>query len=283
MILHAPPDPPDARNRSAGQERRDHETGDPAALLVNHDPEPKARGSVGQEGRDPAALLVNDFIDFPSKDEIVARLRRMDESPRLMPLYETIGDRLAARTYESSASAFILIEMLYEYEESAGDDMSYLLPRSVLTLTGDRDLALSALGAFNEIKDALKIQQAAQAAEAAPAPPPSPPPETTPPPPSPRPQEPSEMDLMMSKLQTAQKALADLGLSTRVSIDLTSRRPTRERVSRTLQDVASLRGALRRFEELLSEAELQVLEAAGVLWDTSGGGGEGGEVRPGPG
>lgn len=92
------------------------------------------------------------------------------------------------------------------------------------------------------------------------------------------------MDLMMSKLQTAQKALSDLGLSTRVSIDLASRRPTRERVSRTLQDVASLRGALRRFEELLSAAELQVLEAAGVLWDdTRGEVDPGGEPRPGAG
>ena len=162
MILHAPPDPPDAA-RSAGQNRRDH-----SALPVNHDAEPKARASVGPERRDPAALLVNDFIDFPSKDEIVALLRTMDESPRLLPLYENIGDRLAARTYESSASAFILIEMLYEYEESAGDDMSYLLPRSVLTLTGDRDLALSALGAFNEIKDAIVLQAPAVEPPAAP-------------------------------------------------------------------------------------------------------------------
>ena len=259
MILHAPPDPPDARNRSLGEKRRDHDA----------EPKARAKAKVGQERREPAALLVNDFIDFPSKDEIVALLRTMDESPRLLPLYEDIGERLGARTYESSASAFILIEMLYEYEESAGDDMSYLLPRSVLMLTGDRDLALSALGAFNEIKDALKIQQAAQAAE--PAPPPPPAPQAAPSPQNPPPQEPSEMDLMMSKLQTAQKALSDLGLSTRVSIDLASRRPTRERVSRTLQDVASLRGALRRFEELLSEAELQVLEAAGVLSDDSRG------------
>lgn len=83
----------------------------------------------------------------------------------------------------------------------------------------------------------------------------------------------------MNKLQTAQKALADLGLSTRVSIDLAMRRPSRDRVSRTLQDIASLRGALRRFEELLSDAELRVLEAAGVLWEGAAGkdseGGEG--------
>jgi hypothetical protein len=209
---------------------------------------------------------VSDFIDFPSKEVIVERLLGVDESPRLLPLYETIGERLAAKTYERSASAFILIEMLYDFEETLGSDMSYWLPRSVFTLTGDRDLALSALGAFNEIKDAIKLQPLPEKRPTEPPPlaraklPPSPPAAPAPP---------TEMDLLMNKLQTAQKALADLGLSTRVSIDLATRRPSRERVSRTLQDIASLRGALRRFEELLSEAELRVLEAAGVLWEVS--------------
>jgi hypothetical protein len=214
---------------------------------------------------------ISDFIDFPTKEVIVERLRTVDESPRLDPLYQTIGERLASRTYERSASAFILIEMLYDFEETVGGDMSYLLPRSVFSLTGDRDLSLSALGAYNEIKDAIKLQAA-------------PPPEKTaqipvavlaaaaaaPPPPAP----PTELDLMMQKLQTAQKAVSDLGLSTRVSIDLTTRRPTRDRVSRTLQDISALRGALRRFEELLSQAEIQVLEAAGVLWEGAGSGDE---------
>ena len=213
-----------------------------------------------------ASEPISDFIDFPSKEVIVERLRTVDESPRLDPLYEIIGARLASRTYERSASAFILIEMLYDFEETAGGDMSYLLPRSVFTLTGDRDLALSALGAFNEIKDAIKLQAAPAAEKAASAPIAVPPPPTPPPAPA----APTEMDLMMQKLQTAQKAVADLGLSTRVSIDLTTRRPTPDRVSRTLQDIASLRGALRRFEELLSRAELQVLEAAGVLWEAVG-------------
>jgi hypothetical protein len=238
---------------------------------------------------------INDFIDFPPKEEILARLRAVDESSQgLEELYQGIADRLAAKTYERSASAFILIEVMYDFEESHGADMSYLLPRYVLSLTGDRDLALSALGAFNEIKDAIRLQQPAEQPQAAPGartarsepaeergrgpngaiavaasqptpqptplPTPQPPPPTIPPPPEP-------VDQMMAKLQTAQKALADLGLSTRVSIDLASRRPGRERVSRTLQDIASLRGAMRRFEELLSEAELQVLEAAGVLWE----------------
>lgn len=221
---------------------------------------------------DPAEPI-SDFIDFPPREVIVERLLEVDESPRLMPLYETIGERLAAKTYERSASAFILIEMLYDFEETLGSDLSYWLPRSVFTLTGDRDLALSALGAFNEIKDAIKLQ-------------PLPDKRPTAPPPlaagsaraaaSATRHVPTEVDLLMNKLQTAQKALADLGLSTRVSIDLATRRPSRDRVSRTLQDIASLRGALRRFEELLSEAELRVLEAAGVLWEGAG------EGRPRP-
>jgi hypothetical protein len=210
-----------------------------------------------------SSLPDSDFIDFPPKDIILERLRAVDESPRLSELYDTIGERLASKTYERSASAFILIEMLYDFEETVGSDMSYLLPRSIFTLTGDRDLALSALGAFNEIKDAIVLQA-------------GPSPERTatielPLPSAPRAPvadaPPSETDLMMHKLQTAQKALFDLGLITRISIDLVMRRPTRDRVSRTLQDIASLRAAMRRFEELLSSAELQVLEAAGVLWE----------------
>ena len=211
---------------------------------------------------DEQTLPISDFIDFPAKEEIVERLLAVDESPRLVRLYETIGERLAAKTYERSASAFILIEMLYDFEEVVGSDMSYLLPRSVYTLTGDRDLALSALGAFNEIKDAI-VLQAPQADPPRASPPPMPAAATVTLPPPP----PTETDVMMHKLQLAQKALVDLGLATRVSIDLSMRRPSRDRVNRTLQDITALRSAMRRFEELLSQAELQVLEAAGVLWE----------------
>jgi len=209
---------------------------------------------------DESPLPISDFIDFPAKEVIVERLLEVDESPRLVQLYETIGNRLAAKTYERSASAFILIEMLYDFEEVVGSDMSYLLPRSIFTLTGDRDLALSALGAFNEIKDAIVLQ----APQAPPPPAPSPLPAAVP---VAAPPQPTETDVMMHKLQLAQKALVDLGLTTRVSIDLSMRRPSRDRVNRTLQDITALRSAMRRFEELLSQAELQVLEAAGVLWE----------------
>jgi hypothetical protein len=215
---------------------------------------------------DESPLPISDFIDFPAKEEIVERLLAVDESPRLVRLYETIGDRLAAKTYERSASAFILIEMLYDFEEVVGSDMSYLLPRSIYTLTGDRDLALSALGAFNEIKDAIVLQAPATPKTAEP-PPAAPPPMAVAEPLVVATTKPTETDVMMHKLQLAQKALVDLGLATRVSIDLSMRRPSRDRVNRTLQDITALRSAMRRFEELLSQAELQVLEAAGVLWE----------------
>jgi hypothetical protein len=210
-------------------------------------------------------LPLSDFIDFPAKEVIVERLRAVDESPRLTGLYETIGDRLATKTYERSASAFILIEMLYDFEEVVGGDMSYLLPRSIYTLTGDRDLALSALGAFNEIKDAIVLQAPTEPRAVEPPPLPAPAASSQTPAAVTAPRR--ETDLMMHKLQFAQKALSDLGLSTRVSIDMAMRRPSRDRVNRTLQDISSLRAAMRRFEELLSQAELQVLEAAGVLWE----------------
>lgn len=246
---------------------------------------------------------ITDFIEFPPRDEILSKLREVDDSSEeLGELYTVIADRLAARTYERSASAFILIELVYDFEENHGGEWSYVLPRAIMALTADRDLALTALSAFNEIKDAIGPSEA-DLAEVPPEAPTEVPSEAEPesepkteamaaaeletnelfaedaavpgteseagegvtgaPPEA---EAPSESDLLMVQLQNAQKALTDMGLGTRVSIDLAMRRSTRDRVSRTLQDISALRTALRRFEELLSRAEIQVLESAGLLW-----------------
>ncbi|MDX1631418.1 MAG: hypothetical protein R3234_06135 [Thermoanaerobaculia bacterium] len=245
---------------------------------------------------------VTDFIEFPPRDTIVSSLRKMeDSSAELEDLYETIGDRLGDRTYERSASAFILIELVYDFEEGHEGEWSYILPQAIMTLTEDRDLALTALSAFNEIKDAIGPAEVEEPAEAEPSVEPEGTegepveeelteaeletrelfddedeedgvPETPPEDEASSTREirvPSEADLLMSQLQNAQKALSDMGLGTRVSIDLATRRSTKERVSRTLQDISALRTALRRFEELLSRAELMVLESAGLLWENS--------------
>jgi hypothetical protein len=241
---------------------------------------------------------ITDFIEFPPRDAILSKLREIDDSSEdLEELFQGIAERLAARTYERSASAFILIELVYDFEESHDGEWSFVLPRAIMSLTGDRDLALTALSAFNEIKDAIgpsaeptaerggngasgtgpsgdagderrqeasvaeletqelfrEVETSGEAPIAAPEP-------------QPEPAAPSESDLLMAQLQNAQKALSDMGLSTRVSVDLAMRRSSKDRVSRTLQDISALRTALRRFEELLSRAELQVLESAGLLW-----------------
>lgn len=254
---------------------------------------------------------ITDFIEFPPREAILSKLREIDDSTdELEQLFDVIAERLAARTYERSASAFILIELVYDFEESHEGEWSFVLPRAIMSLTGDRDLALTALSAFNEIKDAI-------GPPASPAPTPvvqdangdgggtagdreedadematdretsqaemetqelfapdldeergegSEPADVSRDEPENEAAVPSESDLLMAQLQNAQKALADMGLATRVSLDLAMRRSSKDRVSRTLQDISALRTALRRFEELLSRAELQVLETAGLLW-----------------
>jgi hypothetical protein len=50
-----------------------------------------------------------------------------------------------------------------------------------------------------------------------------------------------------------------------MSIELALSRPNRQGIGTTLREISSLRTTLRRFEELLLEAEEQILEAIGVL------------------
>ena len=69
----------------------------------------------------------------------------------------------------------------------------------------------------------------------------------------------------MIELQKVQKQVVDLGLSARMSIDMTLSRPTPEGVSHALREISALRGTLRRFETLLTESQERILEQIGVL------------------
>ena len=69
----------------------------------------------------------------------------------------------------------------------------------------------------------------------------------------------------MVDLQLAQKRITDLGLSTRMALEMTLVRPDRTSVRQTLTKVHSLRTALRHFEELLGQSEDRILESIGVL------------------
>ncbi|MBZ0113583.1 MAG: hypothetical protein K8J08_14055 [Thermoanaerobaculia bacterium] len=212
---------------------------------------------------DFSALTQTEFLDFPSGDEIHSLLRGVDDAAEdLAPLRDAIASRLGGRTYERSAAAFLLIETIYDFEDTAQRELSYLLPRCVYVLTGDRDLALSALSAYNEIKDAFRQQGPVVLED----------PEaevlleededcddTVPILTVERPDMARRADELLAELQGAQKSLVDSGLSARVSLDLTARRPTPERRVRTQEDLDHLRLALRHFQELIEGAEAEVL------------------------
>ena len=230
---------------------------------------------------DVSALSQTEFLEFPSGEDILRLLRGSEESlDELDPLYAKIAERLGGRTYERSAAAFLLIETIYDYEDVVNSELSYLLPRCVFVLTADRDLALSALSAYNEIKDAFKFQgpvviedEAAKSENVEGSPEeklqevavevesPSDDDDTVPIPTTQLADADveDEADHLLEELQGAQKLLVDCGLSARISLDLTARRPTPERKTRVQSDLTELREALRRFENLIEGAEAEVL------------------------
>lgn len=224
------------------------------------------------------------FVDFPDKDAVLAKLRSVESSEtELDPLWRLIAERLAEKAYDRSAFAFILIELVYEFEEVAGVEWGKLLHEIVMVLTEDEELAASTLEAYHEIKASLEPE--------APEPKPEKGPETeheTKPtalkaepessglidaPPAPgapvgtfaaRRRSPEQERLMLS-LQDAQKEIVDMGLATRMSIDMALSRPNHESVNHTLREISALRDHLEDFEKLLRESETRILEKIGVL------------------
>ena len=194
---------------------------------------------------DTAIEEASGFIHFPPQDEVYQRLRTLETlATEIAPLFEPISERLGDKAYDRFAFVFILIEMLYELDESVGGKFRELLARLVLALTEDIELTRTALGAFEEIRQTLEPTQPTPAVERV---------------------EPNEAELLMLDLMRAQKGITDAGLSTRVSIELTLSRPSRHSVGQTLREINELRDRLRRFEEQLRTAEERMLEAIGVL------------------
>jgi len=205
------------------------------------------------------------FIRFPDRDAILEKLRTIESyGLDLEPLLQKVAGRLASKAYDRSAFVFILIEMIYELEEATGVDLTSLLSQVVLALTHDADLAGSAIDTFEEVKEtiesptpepaAMSEKDSSVSTKEIPIP-------------SRRAAIPDDLDQgqLMHELQGAQKRVTDLGLSTRMSIELALSRPHRQGIGTTLREISSLRTTLRRFEELLLEAEEQILEAIGVL------------------
>lgn len=220
------------------------------------------------------------FVHFSDREEVLEKLRQVDGyEADLEPLFRLASERLAGKTYDRSAFVFILIELIYEFEGVAHRHLGDLLSGAVLVLTEDVELAGSAWDAYQEIKNTLVTEEAstevtettvATEASGEERPDRGPKDDDTRPIPlgllkeageKPR----SEHERLMLEMQWAQKRVADMGLSARMAIDMALTSPAPDDVNHSLREISSLSSTLRRFEELLREAEERVLEAIGIL------------------
>ncbi|MEM6796740.1 MAG: hypothetical protein AAF725_22395 [Acidobacteriota bacterium] len=202
------------------------------------------------------------FVEFPGRQRVLRRLRAIDVYETSMePMFQLVADRLAGAAYDRSAFVFILLELIYEFEQDS-ITFSDMLGRLVFALAEDLDLVGEALEAFEEIQRTLTPSGQSSAEPAAEV--------RAVPEPAARAEgaewhEDPDQEHLMLELQSTQKRLLDFGLATRVSIEMALARPSRENVQQTLRDVSELRQNLLRFEELLHESEQRILEAIGVL------------------
>lgn len=208
----------------------------------------------------PMALAKSSFVEFPERRRLLERLYGIEVYEHNMdPMVRLVADRLQGKAYDRSAFVFILLELIYEYEQDA-ISFSDLLGHIVFALTEDLDLVGEALEAFEEIRETLE-PAAGESDRAQTAVEPLPPPEDA--------QDiwdpVADQEQLMLELQQAQKRVADLGLTTRASIEQALARPNRSNVGPTLRQVAKLRSGLLQFEELLRESEQKILQSIGVL------------------
>ncbi|MEO1086410.1 MAG: hypothetical protein AAFY88_19410 [Acidobacteriota bacterium] len=210
------------------------------------------------------------FVEFRERAAVLRRLRSIDVYETGMePMFQLVAERLAETAYDRSAFVFILLELIYEFEQDS-ITFSDMLGRLVFALTEDLDLVGEALEAFDEIQRTLAPSPSAPAEVPA---------VESPPPAAPAGSsagadgapleelwdaDPDHEHLML-ELQTTQKRVLDFGLATRVSIEMALARPSRDNVQQTLRDVSELRQSLLHFEELLRESEQRILESIGVL------------------
>ena len=206
------------------------------------------------------ALAKSSFVEFPNRKRLLDRLYGIEVYEHGMdPMVRLVADRLQGKAYDRSAFVFILLELVYEYEQDA-ISFSDLLGHIVFALTEDLDLVGEALEAFEEIRATLE-PSGDEDERNAPADEPLPPPEDA--------QDiwdpVARQEQLMLELQQAQKRVADLGLTTRASIEQTLARPSKSSVSPTLRQISKLRSCLLQFEELLRESEQKILQSIGIL------------------
>lgn len=96
--------------------------------------------------------MQENFVELPDKEEILARLRKTGQNSRARDLvFQKIATQLDSRTLDSAAFSFLLIEMLHRFEWALGEEAAHFLPKCILAVTGDEELADSARNAYDEL------------------------------------------------------------------------------------------------------------------------------------
>lgn len=96
--------------------------------------------------------MTENFVELQSENEILERLRALEGQSRARDLvFQKIAKQFDSRTLDNAAFSFLLMEMLHRFEWALGEDAGQFLPKCILALTGDSDLAASAREAYNEL------------------------------------------------------------------------------------------------------------------------------------
>ena len=96
--------------------------------------------------------MSDNFVKLPPEAEILVRLRAIEGHSRARDLVlQEVARQLESRTLDNAAFSFLVMEMLHRFEWALGEEAAHFLPKCILALTGDSDLATSARAAYDEL------------------------------------------------------------------------------------------------------------------------------------
>ena len=96
--------------------------------------------------------MSGNFVRLPPESEILVRLRAIGAGSRARDLvFQKVAKQLDSRTLDWAAFSFLLMEMLHRFEWALGEEAAQFLPKCILALTDDSELATSARAAYDEL------------------------------------------------------------------------------------------------------------------------------------
>ena len=101
--------------------------------------------------------MSENFVNLPPEDQILDKLRALGSGSRARDLvFQKLAKQLASRTLDNAAFSFLLMELLHRFEWALGEEAVQFLPKCILALTGDEELATAARAAYDELGPAAE-------------------------------------------------------------------------------------------------------------------------------